>query len=232
MENEQKKNIIIGILMVIVILSFAVIGFLLLGDANDEPVVISGNPEVTATPSVTSTPTPTTSPTATPSVTVTPVVVKESEQLDITDNIVMSVYFYNEAEWIAGGRGDLIVAKQRTTTRKDVAAFAVEEIIKGPTAEEMKDGLDASFGEGKLVRFTNTSNCSGRDFKVSIIDRKATVQFCRSVEYSGDFSGSFITSQIVSSINQFRSVDQTRVLTREGVCFNDMSGRPADQCYQ
>ena len=70
------------------------------------------------------------------------------------------------------------------------------------------------------------------DSEISITARKATVQFCRDTQLLGDFSGSFATAQIAQTVNQFSTVDSTRVLNADGGCLNDLAGLPAEECYQ
>ena len=64
---------------------------------------------------------------------------------------------------------DVFVVKNRTTTRADVATFAVEQLIIGPTATEQATGLAGLFGDGEHVEFTSVSSCSGKDLRFPLL---------------------------------------------------------------
>lgn len=174
-------------------------------------------PSPTASPTVTSTATPTTNPTVTG--TTTPSV----------KNI--SIYMFDRAKYDTPNNTDVYTVVNRQTTRADVAAFAIEEIIKGPTAQEKLSNLDTTFGTNKFVWFTGNSNCNGKDFTVSISsDSIATVKFCKQTMLAGDLSGGIVSGQIEKTLKQFATIKKVRVLNSSGNCFDDMRGVSSDQC--
>jgi hypothetical protein len=158
----------------------------------------------------------------------------EEEEEEVPGEFEIDVYYFNQ-ESFDNAEEDVYDALPRTTTRLDVAAFGVEQIIEGPTASEQVSGVIPTFGivdDGAQVEFTSTSNCDGADFKVTIVNKRATVQFCRTTFLLGDFTGGIVTGQISKTINQFTTVDMTRVLDLEGNCFGDLAGFTADECYK
>lgn len=145
----------------------------------------------------------------------------------------MKVYMFSTTKFDQESAQDYTVAVNRTTTRQDVAAFGVEEIVKGPiAAEQTASSLKATFGAGKMVEFTSNSSCYGKDFTISIDNGDATVFFCRGTKMLGDSSGYVVTQQIANTLKQFASIKRVRVLNNTGNCFDEMSGQGQTQCWQ
>lgn len=160
--------------------------------------------------------------------TVIPSVSEPVVEEDTTRSI--KIFFFDQEAFI-NAEMNFIDYVNRTTERSDLATFAVEEIIKGPTTEEQTQGLAATFGDGSLIRFIGESNCGNKDFTISIEDRNATVRLCREIFINNDNSSGIMRSQIAQTINQFSSVDQTRVLRVSGECADDMAGLTPEECY-
>lgn len=155
----------------------------------------------------------------------------EANNLEDLNTVYMKVWMFDFNKYNAPNQSDYLTEVTRTTARQDVATFGCEEIIKGPTAEEITQGLQPTFGDGNHVNFTSNSNCNGKDFTISIENKKTTFKFCRQTQLAGDFSGGIVTEQITKTIKQFPTVDQVRVLTVNGDCLNDLSGLNQDQCW-
>lgn len=158
----------------------------------------------------------------------------EQNEPDETNNDTeLKLYLY-DAELYE--QGDMTPFREvtRTTERTDVAAYVIEQIIFGPTDDEVADGLSDTFGTNTFAQIDHTaeSTCAGGDYTVVIKGGDATVQFCRPVLLSGDLSGAIIKSQIEMTLKQFDTIDRVRILTHDGSCFNDMSGmQQPDACY-
>ncbi len=140
---------------------------------------------------------------------------EEEEQSESTTKIV-EVYFSKDPS--SFDDPSVKVAVERETTRVDVATFGIEQLLAGATEKEQISGL---FTPLKLV---GESNCSGKDFKIEIEERIATIQFCKVVNNSGTITDAQITEVVTATIDQFSTVDVVIILDRNGSCFADMSG--------
>ncbi len=118
----------------------------------------------------------------------------------------------------------VVVPVVRTTPRADLATFAIEQLIAGPTQRESAGGLFTP------VRLTGRSDCADRNFRLSIAQRRriATLQFCRHVSSSGVGDDILIRTSIEKTLRQFPTVGLVIVLTEKNHCFGDVSG--ADTC--
>jgi hypothetical protein len=108
----------------------------------------------------------------------------------------------------------------RTPSKADIASFALEQLILGPSAEEKALKL---FTELKL---SGISNCGGKDFKIETDSaaKKATITFCRPIDSPGVLSDARIKSEIEKTMNELSTVDSTVIITSSGNCFGDQSG--------
>ncbi|WP_088892896.1 GerMN domain-containing protein [Leptolyngbya ohadii] len=106
----------------------------------------------------------------------------------------------------------------RRTQSTGVAQFAVSQVIVGPNRQERQRGFIAP------IRLQGTSNCSGRDFTLSIASGTARLQFCRQVISAGVGDDARITSSLNATLKQFPTVRSVVLLDREGRCLGDMSG--------
>ena len=154
-----------------------------------------------------------------------------TETINNDEVTTVKVYLFDENKFNTEDEINYFTIVTRETSRKDIATFAVEEIIKGPNDSEKAQNLKPTFGENTFVEFNSDSNCSGNDFKINIENKKATVEFCKSTLLAGDMSGSLITDQITQTLKQFSTIDTVRVLNESGSCFNDMSGEETDECF-
>jgi hypothetical protein len=108
----------------------------------------------------------------------------------------------------------------RATSRVDVAEFAIEQIVQGPTSTEKEQGF------ADLVDFRGESTC-GENFTVDISNGIAQLQFCRTVYTAGLGEDAGIQKAVTNTLQQFNSVDQVVILDKNGDCFKDMSGKNA-----
>ncbi len=143
-------------------------------------------------------------------------------------NVYLDLYFSKDPE--SEDNYSYFASVDRVTTRLDVATFLTEEYIKGPSATEQASGFYVGDIDGPEPTFTDTSNCSGKDFGINIIDRVATLRFCRTlVSVGGAYDARFLEG-IKYNINQFDTVDKTVVLDKTGHCLFDLSG--TDVCLE
>jgi hypothetical protein len=108
----------------------------------------------------------------------------------------------------------------RATSRVDVAEFAIEQIIQGPTSAEKEQGFT------DIVDFRGESTC-GKNFTINISNGIAQLQFCRTVPTAGIGEDAGIQKAVTNTLKQFNSVDQVVIFNKNGDCFKDMSGKNA-----
>ena len=105
----------------------------------------------------------------------------------------------------------------RTTQRRDLANFAIEQLIAGPTSNEIRIGFV------KPIQFRGSSNC-GSNFNLAISAGVARLKFCRTVPSAGIGDDARVKSSVDATLKQFSTVRSVILLTKEGDCFGDMSG--------
>lgn len=116
----------------------------------------------------------------------------------------------------------------RVSPDTGVIRYAITQLIAGPTASEKSSGYYTPL----TAALTGASNCGGPDFQVARDVRGATpevgtvtLRFCRTVSLSGDLTGGVIAAEITQTILQFPNNAKVVILTKDGGCFNDLSGR-------
>jgi hypothetical protein len=107
----------------------------------------------------------------------------------------------------------------RTSPDAGVATAALRALIAGPTPAEASAGYFSEIG-GMLA---GPSDC-GADFTIRIEDGVATVRFCRPVSSAGIGQDARVQSALQATLLQFSTIEQVRLLSREGNCLFDMSG--------
>lgn len=153
-------------------------------------------------------PSATLTPTLTPTVAASPTVTETSK--------TVTVYFSKDPSSFDDPA--IAVAVSRQTTRSDVAAFAVEQLLAGPTESEQIGGLFTP------LKLSGSSNCSGKDFSIHITSGKATIKFCKDIISAGILEDSRIKTVIEKTLNEFSTVSSVIILTKDEHCFGDMSG--------
>jgi hypothetical protein len=127
----------------------------------------------------------------------------------------------------------------RTSPTTAVGTFAIQLLIAGPTLSEKQAGY---FTELNTL-LSGPSNCSaplpvgGPDFTLTL-DKKgtvpekgtATLQFCRSTNSPGIGADARVTAEINATLKQFPSIKKVVILTKDGHCFGDLSGK--DSCLK
>lgn len=121
---------------------------------------------------------------------------------------------------------------QTMTKTSDLATFALQQMLQGPTTAEQNQGYYSPFS-GALALI---SNCPGpfRDFDLTFDQRgtkaepgTVTMRFCRRVDIAGDLDGPRMVSMINQTLLQFSSVQKVVVLNWAGNCFADLAGSNA-----
>lgn len=112
-------------------------------------------------------------------------------------------------------------AVTRSSSRIDMGTYTIEQLIAGPSEIEASRGLRSPL-KGKLQ---GESNCSGKDFTLSVAERVARLRFCRTIASAGIGDDARITATVSDTLEQFSSVDSVVILTRDGDCFGDQSGQ-------
>jgi hypothetical protein len=111
-----------------------------------------------------------------------------------------------------------VVPVNRTAPHTGVARFAIEQLIKGPTAAERRRGLHTEL-RGQL---RGRSDC-GADFSLKIKKGTATLRFCRTVWGNGVGSDARVLRTIEVTLKQFGTVRRVITLDRKGRCLFDQT---------
>lgn len=135
----------------------------------------------------------------------------------------VKVYFSKHSE--SDNDPSAVFAVNRTTNNLGVAKFTIGQVLLGPTASEHAAGY---FTTARLR--SDASNCSGQDFKITITNGTATLQFCRSFDHLGVVADGQAKSELEATLKQFSSVKKVIILNKNGNCEFDLSGM--DLCKQ
>ncbi len=117
---------------------------------------------------------------------------------------------------------------ERTSPTIAVGTFALQLLIAGPTLSEQQAGYFTELN----TMLSGPSNCSaplpvgGPDFTLTL-DKKgtATVKFCRSLTSPGIGADGRVTAEINATLKQFANSKKVVILTEDGHCFGDLSGK-------
>jgi anti-sigma factor RsiW len=140
--------------------------------------------------------------------------------------VKVEVFFSRHPE--SDNNPDDVFPVMRVAPNLQVATFAMNQLISGPTATEQEQGYYTPLQGG----FSGASNCGGADFQITLNHRgnqsetgTATLQFCRQLLLAGDLTGPRITAEITSTLEQFSSIRRVVILNQSGACFDDFSGQ-------
>jgi hypothetical protein len=128
----------------------------------------------------------------------------------------------------------VVFPANRSSPTVEVAAFALQLLIAGPTLSERSAGY---FSEFNSV-LTGLSSCSapsptgGPDFTLSSNKKgpetspgTVTVHLCRASNSPGIGADARILAEISATLKQFSDIKNVVVLTQAGNCFGDESGQ-------
>jgi hypothetical protein len=122
----------------------------------------------------------------------------------------------------------------RSSPTLAVATFSIQLLIAGPTLSEQQAGY---FSELNTM-LGGPSNCTGSvpiggpDFIISMNMKgtspqagTATVKFCRGLSSPGIGADARVKAEITATLKQFANIKSVVILTKDGNCFGDESGR-------
>ena len=120
----------------------------------------------------------------------------------------------------------------RETARSDIVTYALEEIIRGPSPQEVQDGLQTVFGEGEFVAMSGNSNCGGKEFGVDInVDEgSAKVHFCKTLTFMGDAATQILGEMIHKTLVQFEPIQKVQIFDDKGNCFDGTVAMSIEDC--
>jgi hypothetical protein len=115
-----------------------------------------------------------------------------------------------------------------------VGTFSLQLLIAGPTLSERNAGY---FTELNTL-LSGPSNCSaplpvgGPDFTLTLNMKgsvpetgTATVKFCRTISSPGIGADARVTAEMNATLKQFANIKKVVILTKDGHCFGDGSGK-------
>lgn len=150
-------------------------------------------------------------------VTTPPPVSKEPEATTQPTPVIVKVYFSKHPE--SDDDPSKVFYVSRLSPDLGVATYAVEQMLIGPSAPETADGYFTTV----RVR-DDQSICNDRDFKITINDTVATLQFCRTFDAVGSVSDGQAQETINATLLQFPTITKVIILGKDGNCQFDMSG--------
>ncbi len=122
----------------------------------------------------------------------------------------------------------------RTSPTIAVATFSIQLLIAGPTLSEQQAGYFTELN----TMLSGPSNCTGSrpvggpDFTLTLNMKgpypetgTATVKFCRATLSSGIGADARVTAEINATLKQFSNIKKVVILTQDGHCFGDESGK-------
>jgi Sporulation and spore germination len=138
----------------------------------------------------------------------------------------VTVYFSKHPQ--SDQNATAVFAVRRISPTLAVAAFAIRQLVVGPTRTETKAGYYSALA-GLLH---GPSDCGGPAARI-LLNRRgtavepgtATVRFCRRSMSGGIFDDVRVRSEISRTLTQFPSIKRVVILNKFGQCFGDLSGR-------
>ena len=138
----------------------------------------------------------------------------------------VNVYFSKHPQ--SDQNATAVFAVRRISPTLAVAAFAIRQLVVGPTRTETKAGYYSALA-GLLH---GPSDCGGPAVRIMLNRRgttvepaTATVRFCRRSMSGGIFDDVRVQSEISRTLTQFPSIKRVVILNKFGQCFGDLSGR-------
>jgi hypothetical protein len=139
---------------------------------------------------------------------------------------LVKVYFSKHPQ--SDQNATAVFAIRRISPTLAVAAFAIGQLLGGPTRTETKAGYYSVLA-GLLH---GPSNCGGPAVRITLNRRgktvepgTATLRFCRRSMSGGILDDLRVRSEISRTLTQFPSIKRVVILDKSGHCFGDLSGR-------
>ncbi len=149
----------------------------------------------------------------------------------------IKVFFSRSPESL--NNASAVYAVARTSPTIAVATFSLQLLIAGPTLSERQAGYFTELNS----MLSGPSNCSaplplgGPDFTLTLNMKgsvpetgTATVKFCRVLNSGGIGADARVSAEINATLKQFANIKKVVILTRDGHCFGDASGK--DLCLR
>ena len=144
----------------------------------------------------------------------------------------VKVFFSKSPESL--NNGSAVYAVNRMSPTIAVGTYAIQLLIAGPTLSERQAGYFTELN----TMLSGPSNCSaplpvgGPDFTLTLNKKgtvtetgTATVKFCRSLYSAGIGADARVTAEINATLKQFSNIKKVVILTEDGHCFGDLSGK-------
>lgn len=142
--------------------------------------------------------------------------------------------FFSKAPDSLQTNANAVFPVNRTSPTIAVATFSIQLLIAGPTLSEQQAGY---FSELNTM-LSGPSNCTGSlpvggpDFVITLNHRgptpqtgTATIKFCRSLLSGGIGADARVQAEITTTLKQFSNIKEVVILTKDGHCFGDGSGK-------
>jgi hypothetical protein len=149
----------------------------------------------------------------------------------------IKVFFSRSPESL--NNASAVYAVARTSPTIAVATFSLQLLIAGPTLSEQQAGYFTELN----TMLSGPSNCSaplpvgGPDFTLKLNMKgsapetgTATVKFCRVLNSGGIGADARVSAEMNATLKQFANIKKVVILTRDGHCFGDESGK--DLCLR
>jgi hypothetical protein len=127
-----------------------------------------------------------------------------------------------------------VYAVDRTSPTIAVGTFSIQLLIAGPTLSEQRAGYFTELN----TMLNGPSNCAaplpvgGPDFTLRLNMKgpfpetgTATVKFCRTLSSAGIGADARVSAEINATLKQFANIKKVVILTQDGHCFGDESGK-------
>ena len=145
----------------------------------------------------------------------------------------IKVYFSRSPESL-NTNPSAVYPVERVSPTIAMGTFSLQLLIAGPTLSERNAGY---FTELNTL-LSGPSNCSaplpvgGPDFTLTLNMKgpvpetgTATVKFCRTISSPGIGADARVTAEINATLKQFANIKKVVILTNDGHCFADGSGK-------
>lgn len=148
------------------------------------------------------------------------------------DVYATDIFMFSNDKFSQPGNADYTVPVERYTSRTDIATFALEEIMRGPTTEETERGLRPTFGDEYFMSLSGKSNCGIKNFTLSLDTENyfARVNFCKDISFTQDWSMMLLVDEIRKTLIQFEKIHKVQILNKEGNCINGAKVTTPEDC--
>jgi len=160
----------------------------------------------------------------------------EVKELDVRsakiDIYNINVYMFSEDKFSQPGISDYTMPVERQTARKDIATYAIEQIIRGPSIDEIEGGLRPTFGTDHFVTISGKSVCGIKNFvlELDVDNYFARVRFCKDLQLNEELSAPLLAEQIRKTLIRFEKIHKVQILNKDQACFDGSPVKSPDDC--